>query len=137
MNTLEAAQVIEDMIAALQANPNQFQISIKVVGQSVISYGGTGMTVAVTGGGPGSTTIGNQVSLSGAQVQLAQQKADQAMNQQFAALLSTLSQIAAELRTATPDKSLAQKAIDSLRNTWVPGVIVGVVGNVVSKSLGV
>ena len=137
MTAIEAAEVIEAMAAALKANPAQFHINISVIGQRVTSYGGTGMVINAMGGGPGSTTIGNQVTMGGAQVEINQQQGLQAMDQQFGALLETLHAIAAQLRSPTPDRSFIRRAIDSLKNTWVPGVILGVLGNVASKALGV
>ena len=137
MNATDAAEIIEVMTNGLRSNPQQFQISIRVVGQSVTSYGGTGISISVSGGGSGSTTIGNKVSLSDAQVEITQQKGVQAMNEQFGALMATLTEISSELRKPAPDKPLLKRAVDSLKNTWVPGVIVGVVGNIVSKSIGV
>jgi len=136
MTPAEAADVIEAMAQALRANPRQFHINISVIGQRVTSYGGIGMQVNAAGGGPGSTTIGNQVSMGGANIELAQQQGAAAMEQQFAALLQTLANIATELRSAKPDRSVVQRAIDSLKNTWVPGVIIGVAGNVATKALG-
>jgi hypothetical protein len=136
MTPVEAADVIEAMAQALRANPRQFHINISVIGQRVTSYGGIGMQVNATGGGPGSTTIGNQVSMGGADIQLAQQQGAAAMEQQFAALLQTLANIATELRSAKPDRSVIQRALDSLKNTWVPGVIIGVAGNVATQALG-
>ena len=139
MTPIEAADVIDAMAQALRANPRQFNININVsmVGQRITTYGGgIGMQVTAVGGAPGSMTIGNQVSVGGAQVELAQQQGAAAMEQQFAALLQTLSNIATELRSAKPDRSVVQRAIDSLKNTWVPGVIIGVAGNVATKALG-
>ncbi len=137
MNTSKAAELIEVMAASLRADPHQFQILINVTGQSVTSNGGTGMSISVSGGGPGSTTIGNKVSLSGAQIEISQQRGVQAMNEQFEALLLKLGEICQELKKPTPDKTMVKQAIDSLRNTWVPGVIIGVLGNVASNALGV
>lgn len=133
----EAAELIEVMIGAIKSNPSQFHLSINVIGQQVTSHGGTGLHVSVTGGGVGSTTIGNQVSMSGASVQIAQQHGIQAVNDQMSALLNTLGEIANQLRSQSPNKSVIQQLVSSLKNTWVPGVIVGVVGNAVSKALGI
>jgi hypothetical protein len=66
MTNIEAAELIETMIASIKTNPAQFNISVSVIGQSVVSHGGIGMKVTAVGGGPGSTTIGNQVSMGGA-----------------------------------------------------------------------
>jgi hypothetical protein len=125
MTPTEAADLIESMVASLKTNPGQFNIAVNVIGQQAISHGGIGMQVTAVGGGPGSTTIGNQVSMNGAQVQIAQQRGLQAMEQQFGALVETLQSIAAQLRSPTPDRSFIRKTMDSLKNTWVPGVILG------------
>ena len=137
MKPTEAAKVIDEIIGSIKNDPAQFHFSIKVVGQQVSSFGGTGMSVSVTGGGPGSTTIGNKVSVGGASIEIARQRGIQAMNEQFNALLSTLTNISQELKKQAPDKSLIQRLLVSMKNTWVPGVIVGVVGNVVSAALGI
>jgi Trk-type K+ transport system membrane component len=136
MNLTEAAKVIDEIINSIKDNPAQFQLSINVIGQQVTSHGGTGMSISVTGGGPGSTTIGNKVTVGGASVEIAQQRGKQAMNEQFNALLNTLNAISEQLKVREPDKSLIQRLTSSLKNTWVPGVIVGVVSNVVTAALG-
>jgi hypothetical protein len=136
MTPAEAADVIEAMATALRANPQQFHINIRVTGQSVTSYGGTGMVVNAVGGGPGSTTIGNQVRVGSAQVELSPVQGGQAMDQQFGALLQTLQEITTELRAPTPDRSLIQRGIDSLKGTWVPGAITSAVVALVAKVFG-
>jgi hypothetical protein len=137
MTPTEAADLIETIIASLKDNPNQFTLSIKLVGQQITaSNGGIGLKVTAVGGGPGSTTIGNQVSTTGAQIQISPQQAHAAFDQQTHALVETLQTIATQLRAPTPDQSVIQRAMGSLKNTWVPGVIIGVVGNLVTKVLG-
>ena len=136
MTPIEAAEVIEAMAAALRANPQQFHINISVIGQRVTSYGGIGMQVTAVGGGPGSTTIGNQVRMGGADVEISQQQGLQAMDQQFGALLQTLQDVATQLRAPTPDRTRIQRAIDSLKGTWVPGAITSAVVALVAKALG-
>ena len=137
MSPIEAAGVLDEIISSIKANPAQFHLSVNVIGQQVTSHGGTGMSIAVVGGGAGSTTIGNKVSLAGASVEIAQQRGHQAVNDQINALLAALAEISRELRAQAPNKPLVQRLVASLKGTWVPGVIVGVVGNVVSKALGV
>lgn len=136
MTPIEAAEVIEAMASALRANPQQFHINISVIGQRVTSYGGIGMKVTAVGGGPGSTTIGNQVTMGGAQVEISQQQGVQAMNEQFGALLQTLQDVATQLRAPAPDRGRIQRAIDSLKGTWVPGAITSAVVALVAKALG-
>ena len=136
MTPTEAAEVIEAMATALRANPQQFHINISVIGQRVTSYGGTGMVVNAVGGGPGSTTIGNQVTMGGAQVQLSPLQGGQAMDQQFGALLQTLQDLATQLRSPKPDRSLIQRTIDGLKDSWVPGVITSAIVALIGKALG-
>jgi hypothetical protein len=136
MTPAEAADVIEAMARALRANPQQFQINISVTGQRVTSYGGTGMVVNAVGGGPGSTTIGNQANVGSAQVQLSPAQGGQAMDQQFGALLQTLHDLAAQLRSPKPDRSLIQRTIDGLKDSWVPGVITSAIVALIGKALG-
>ena len=136
MSPAEASDVIEAMAKALRANPQQFHINVNVIGQRVTSYGGIGMQVNAVGGGPGSTTIGNQVTMGGAQIELAQQQGAAAMDQQFGALLQTLANIAAELRNPKPDRSLIQRMIDGLKDSWVPGVITSAIAALIGKVFG-
>ena len=65
MEIEEAVSIIEEMIQSLKNNPNQFHINVNVTGQQITSQGGTGLIITATGGGPGSTTIGEIVSASG------------------------------------------------------------------------
>jgi hypothetical protein len=136
MTPIEAADVIDAIASSLKANPAQFHINISVIGQRVTSYGGTGMVVNAVGGGPGSTTIGNQVTMGGAQVEISQQQGLQAMDQQFSALLQSLHDIAAQLRSPKPDRTLIQRTIDSLKDSWVPGAITSAVVALIAKVFG-
>lgn len=135
MQNHEAAELIEAIAMSLRADPAQFQISVQVVGQQITSHGGTGMSISVTGGGVGSRTVGNQVSMDGASVQIAHVKANDAVQKQIAALCEQLEQMAGELRKPSPDQGALRAAYDSLKGTWVPGVIMGVLGNLLSKAL--
>jgi hypothetical protein len=136
MTPAEAADVIEAMSAALRANSQQFHINISVTGQRVTSYGGTGMVVNAVGGAAGSTTIGNQVNAGGAHVQLSPAQGGQAMDQQFGALLQTLHDLTTQLRSPKPDRSLIQRTIDGLKDSWVPGVITSAIVALIGKALG-
>ncbi len=136
MDSIEAANIIETIIASIKDNPSQFHINVNVTGQRVTSHGGTGLSISATGGGAGSTTIGQVVTADGSQIQIAQQKGIRAMNDQLDALINTLSEIAQQLKSATPDKELLSRLHTSLKDTWVPGVIVTVVGSILTKALG-
>jgi hypothetical protein len=132
----EAAAVIRGIADSIRQNPAQFHINVTVVGQQVTSHGGTGLSIHAVGGGPGSTTIGQTVSLQGAQVKISQQHATQALEQQFQALLTSLDTMASHLEAQAPDKGVLSNLYHSLLNTWVPGVITSVLGTVLSKAIG-
>ncbi len=136
MNATEAAEIVEAIASSMRNNPAQFHLSISVIGQQVTSYGGTGLSVSASGGGPGSSTIGQVVSTSGGQIQISQQRGIQAFEQQLNDLIASVNEIAQQLRQPTPDRSTIKRILDSFANTWVPGVVTSVIGSVVTKSLG-
>jgi hypothetical protein len=136
MKAKEAAEVIRAIAGSIRDNPRQFHIDISVIGQQVTSHGGIGLSINAIGGGFGSATVGQIVSLDGAQVRIAQQRGAQAIDQQFEALLKSLDGIAAQLESQMPDKGAASRIYRSLLNTWVPGVITSVVGTLLCQAIG-
>lgn len=136
MHSSDAADLIDEIIASIKTDPAQFHLEIYVIGQQVTSNGGTGMNVSVTGGGPGSIAVGNQVSMSGANIDISRKQGFDGFDQQRNRLLQALAEISYQLRSGAPDKSVIQSILKSFNNTWVPGVIIGVVGNAVSKVIG-
>jgi len=133
MTATEAAKIVRAMSESLTRQPDQFNIEIQMVGQSVVSHGGIGMNISATGGGPGSTTTGQNVSVSFGDVQIRQ--ANEGFNSALATLVSKLEALAAELERSTPDEGRLRTAYRSLLDTWVPGVITSVVGNVLFAAL--
>ena len=109
-----------------------------MIGQRATSQGGTGLRASAAGGGYGSTTIGHAVSAAGgaAEVAISQQQGTQAMDQQIQGLIEALTAIATQLASNSPDKGFIKRTYDSLLNTWVPGIITSVVGNVLTKTVG-
>jgi hypothetical protein len=136
MNAREGAEIVRAISDSLRANPAQFQMNITVTGQRVTSHGGTGVRITAVGGGPGSTTIGQKVSLDGASIEISQARASEAMTQQLEALVDILDKIARELESPSPDKPMLERTYRSLVGTWVPGVITSVIGNVLTKAVG-
>lgn len=134
MTRTEAAEIVELIAKSLNDNPGQFNLSVNLTGQQITSYGGTGLQVTAMGGGPGSNTIGQQVSVSGADLRIEQSKAE--FREEVVSVVSTMMQLAEKLREETPDSSQIQESLQSLKKTWIPGVIIGVIGNVVTKALG-
>jgi hypothetical protein len=74
--------------------------------------------------------------MDGTQIEISRGRADEAMRTQVAALVNSLDGIATELRSRNPDRSRIQQVFDSLKGTWVPGIIIGVLSNVLSGAVG-
>ena len=136
MEIKEAITILESLTQSLRDNPSQFHIMVNVTGQKITSHGGTGLSITATGGGIGSTTIGQVVSSDGSQIEISQKHGQQAMNDQFNVLLQTLTQIIDQLKEPSPDKGVISQLFESLKNTWVPGVIISVVGSVLTSAIG-
>ena len=136
MNTTEAADIIDSISSDICTNPAQFHIHINITGQQITTSGGIGLNLNVTGGGPGSNTIGQQVSLKNPDIQMLKQRGEQAFDEQLNALVVSLQELSEQLRKSTPNRSRIKQLCDSLTNTWVPSVISGAVVNLVSKSFG-
>jgi len=136
MEIKEAITILESLTQSLIENPSQFHITVNVTGQKITSHGGTGLSITTTGGGIGSTTIGQVVSSDGSQIEISQKRGQQAKNDQFNTLLQTLTQIIDQLKEPSPDKGVISRLFESLKNTWVPGVIISVVGSVLTSAIG-
>jgi len=136
MEINEAITIIESVTQSLKDNQSQFHITVNVTGQKITSHGGTGLSITATGGGMGSTTIGQMVSVDGSQIEISQNRGKQAMNEQFNALFITLTQIIDQLKAESPDRGIISRLYESLKNTWVPGVIASVVGSVLTSAIG-
>lgn len=137
MDVKDASEIIYSIAESIKAHPNQFHIEVNVTGQSISSHGGIGAVISATGGAPGSTTIGQSVSMNGAQIRIAQKAGVTAMNQQLQSLVEALNQISNELKAKQPDKSKISKIYKSLKGTWVPQLIISVLGYILVKSIGI
>ena len=134
MNTQEAANIIETIISSLRDNPNQFQFTVNVstTGFSATSHGGGIGAVGIAQGG--GTGIHASASMDDAKIQIAQNKADDEINQAVGTLLESLSAIAQELRSKSPNKSKITSIYESLKGKWIPGVIISVIGCLISQA---
>src|SRR3989344_6844019 len=122
-----ASKIIKVIADSIKQDPAQFQFIVNISGMNVKTSGSsTGMIVSAQGGEAGSKTIGVNVSLDNQKVQIAKETADAAVSQQISQLYTTLNEIAEKLETE--DKSIIENMYNSLKNTWVPGVISSVVG---------
>ena len=137
MDAIEAADVIEAISNSLRSNPGQFRISINVTGQRITSLGGTALSISARGGGPGSTTIGQSLSVGAVgDIEIAQERGAHAFNEQYNVLVASLAELSQQLRSVSPDRSRVRQLLESLKGTWVPGVITSIVATVISKALG-
>lgn len=136
MNKTEAVALIEAIINSIKQEPGQFYIEVNVTGQKISSSGGIGAIISATGGGLGSTTIGQSITMGGSQIEFARKAATQEMQQQTQALLTLLKEIVVELSHRSPDRSRIRSILDSLKKTWVPPLIVSLVAKAVASSIG-
>lgn len=132
MDKQEGAEVIESIIKSLKSNPQQFQINVnvKTIGVTGKAKGGGAGAIGIAYGG--GTGISASASADGVSIETAQNKGNDAMTKEINSLILTLSDIANQLRQDNPDRSKLRRLYESLRETWVPGVIVSVVGNVLT-----
>ncbi len=131
-----ASQLIKNIAEAIKNDPAQFHFNVNIFGMNVRASGGsTGMIVSATGGGPGSQTMGLSVSLNNHDIEIAKQTVNAALSQQMTQLYNTLNEIAEKLKSE--DKSAVEGLYNSLKNTWVPGVVTSIIGNVLSLALGI
>ncbi len=134
MEILEAAELIDAIGRSIRENPSQFHFEINVIGtQATAIGGGTGLSVQARGGGPGSTTIGYQSSVSGANIEVAQKAANGAIRQEMSALVQALYNLASELRSTSPDKNRINAILGDLKRSWIPNVITSVVANIITR----
>ena len=138
MDSVEAGRLVEVIRDSIIQDPGQFNISVNVTGQKVVGGGGgTALSITATGGAPGSTTIGQKLSVSGGQIEIARQQGIAAMNQQLQALVDELGGIAGQLKSDKPDRGLIANLYQNIKNgSWVPGVITSVIGSILTASLG-
>ncbi|WPN95847.1 hypothetical protein [Pseudomonas sp. MUP55] len=137
MERSEAVLIIRTLVESISAQPKQFTINVQAtaVGQSISTSGGIGMVVNATGGGPGSSVIGNQVRVGSADIKIAYEAADTAITQQVQGLIDSLSELAKQLESEKPDEGLIHKVISSLKDSWVPPLIIAVVNTVAGLAL--
>ena len=70
-------------------------------------------------------------------IQLMHKMADEAIRQETAWLNDQLQKIIDELKSQSPNPGKLQKLYHSLVDTWVPGVIISVIGNILTTVLGI
>ncbi len=136
METHEAAELVETIARSIAENPGQFHFEINITGtQATAIGGGTGLSVHAAGGAPGSSTIGFQSNISGANIKIAQKAANAAIEQEISALVRTLNELTFELRSKTPDKKHINAILDSLKQSWIPNAIISMVTSIITKTV--
>ena len=134
MEINEAAQLIEAITKSIEQNPDQFHFIVNITGTKVTSMGGgTGLSVQVTGGGPGSQTTGFQSTISGTNIEIAQKATDAAISKQMSALVDTLKNLVSEMRQPVPNETRIDSIVTSLKQTWVPNVIGSLIANIIAR----
>jgi len=128
---------IDAAILSLRQQPNQFNLAVNVTGLHVTSTGpGTGMKVEVHGGGAGSQTTGLNVTTSGADLNIVQRDADQALKQQAEKAISLLSEIKSLLQAPKVDKQTITSRLTEFGKTYVAPALKAIVEALGKKKLG-
>ena len=137
MERSEAVLIIRSLAESLRSQPGQFQFDVSVtsIGQRIVSNGGIGMVVTANGGGPGSSVIGNQVTMGNAEVDISLKAAKAGISQQMQSLIDSLNEIAGQLESEKPDRGYLSKIIGSFKDTWVPPLVTTVVTTVLGLFL--
>ena len=135
MKPSEAASIISALAESLRSEPDQFAISVIVVGQQITSQGGTGLLLNVTGG-LGGATIGQQVSASAGSASIEQGVASKAVQARLEEIAAGLDEIAGALNAQTPNAVHIQARAKALSAKWLPGVVQSVVANVLTMAFG-
>ena len=137
MQATEAAQVIDEMIKSLRANPGQFNINVRVVTAGAVGIGGSGgpgIVGIAQGGGVGvSASAGAPSQMT---VEIARQQGQRELSAQLGQMLTTLEEIRNELLQPKPSKSRIQNFLDSLSSKWLPEAIISVVTKLITSSIG-
>lgn len=138
MNAEQGAALIDVLAESVRRDPSQFKIEIRQTGQKIVSYGGVGLSINVSGGGaPGSKTIGNQVTMGGTSAEIAKGVADHAILVKMQELADLLSELSRHVKSPTPDKGAISGIVESLKKSWVPAAITAVVTAITKSVVGV
>jgi len=132
-----AIAAIDEAIQSLSNKPNQFSLSVKSTGISVVQSGsgGTGMNVTVTGGGPGSKTTGLDVSMDGHDIQIVQQAATQALSEESQKAIQILQDLKKALSEETVESEEVDSLLTKLRETYIPVIISSIITKLVISGL--
>ena len=144
MTPIEAAELIETIGRSLTEKPNQFTLDVKIEQKntgfhSTGSNGGTGSVINVSGGAPGSKTVGVHATASAGNIEVNQELVSkvhhQHLQQQSTEFTQALVAMIKELRQPEPSKSVLWKLAESLPE-WVPDVVKSVIAYSIGSSTG-
>lgn len=134
-----AATLIDAIADSIERVPTQFQYEV-----NVNAGGGVGMLVRP--GGPGSVgavfsprgpgSVGAVISASGGHAQ-ANVASRNTINQHLVANLETVREIAAEVRSSSPDPSKLRRLLGSLREHLAPAVVSDLISMVLLSVAGI
>jgi hypothetical protein len=138
MNNLDAAKIVEAVLTSMRQNPGQFNFHVNVTTVGAMGVGGPGgHGIVAVANGPGS--VGFSASSSAPtqmQIQIAEQRANQELNAQFAQIQAVLEAMLAELNAQTLDRAKADSFLGQLKATWLPNVLGGVISTAIAGALG-
>ena len=138
MSTLEdILSVIDEAIDSLSQQPNQFALSINITGTTAMAQGGgTGLSVTAVGGGPGSSTIGFQSSIDGAQIQAAQSAVNNHLISEADKAIQILRDLKTSLSSKNPEGDKVSSLLSNLKESYLPPIVTSIIVKLISFYLG-
>jgi len=105
MDKSTAINIIEEILKSYREHPEQNHFEITISSYVANNSGGTGFLSSPIGGASGSTTIGMQSSMDGAQLSIAQSRANDAINNINEGIMTNLDAIIESLKNDKSDQS--------------------------------
>ncbi len=137
MNNNEAAFLVETMLKSMRENPAQFNFSVNVTTVGAMGIGGPGGAGIVgIANGPGVGVYASASAPSQMTIQIAEQRANQELNAQFAKIQSFLEAIISDLKNNTMSREKSETFVGKLKSTWLPNVVVTAIAAILEQVLG-
>jgi hypothetical protein len=135
MKDTDAIRLIETILTSMRTNPAQFQFAVNITTVGAMGVGGSGgHGIVAIANAPGSTGFSASASApSQMTIQIAEQRANQELNTQFAKIDQVLQQIVAELKSKIITTEKIDNFLQQLKQTWFPKVLVSVITFILEK----
>jgi hypothetical protein len=137
MTNDEAVSLIQAMLASMRANPSQFHFDVNVTTVGAMGIGGPGgHGIVGIANGPGVGVYASASAPSAVQIQIAERSANDRLNAEFGTIQQALEGIIQELKNQSMTIAKRDGFLAQLKSTWLPNVLVTILGSILSAVLG-